>query len=418
MSDAAHTMNAHDVAAALPDLSPPVAQINRYQFFALIAAAVGIIGSLVVAFAFGAVPRLFVSYLIGYVFWVGISIGSLGILMVQHVAGGAWGVTIRRILESSAWTIPLMAILFIPILIDVFATHHLYEWTHMEAVNQDPILSSKKGYLNPGFFAARAIVYFVIWGSYAFFLNRWSSRQDETFDPVYENKMRVWSGPGIVIFALTVTFASVDWVMSLDPHWYSTIFGILFIGGWGLTALSFTIIVLALLARTEPLARILKPSHFHDLGKLLLAFVMLWSYFSISQLLIIWSGNLPEEIPWFLRRLRGGWQNVSIALVLLNFGLPLLLLLSRDIKRNSRSLIYVALLVFIMRFVDVFYLIAPEFYRVRVDYSRLAIHPLDILITVGLGGVWLWWFLGQLKKRAILPPGDPLIEKTLHPKHH
>lgn len=329
----------------------PVA-LNRLQTLALIVGVIGLGLSVVLALFGGAeaLKQFFYSYLSAYILWVGVTLGSFGLLMVQFVARGAWGVTIRRILEASVKNLPLMFLLFIPILIDVFGFRTLFPWTHHDApfvVNDagrtNEILQKKSLYLDSGWFAVRFVLYFIIWGGIAWFIGRWSRLQDETFqNPArsnyYANMMRNISGPGIVIFALTVTFAATDWVMSLDPEWYSTIFGILFMGGWGLSALAFAVLMIVFLNNHQPMRGILTRTHFHDLGKLLLALVMLWSYFSVSQLLIIWSGNLPEEIPWFLRRMRGGWGTVSILLVACQFALPFLLLLSRRTKRDARFL--------------------------------------------------------------------------------
>ena len=294
------------------NLYAPPAELARFQRLAFLIGIVLLVAAAIAALLIpipGLRKQFFHSYLLAYVFWIGIALGSLAIVMVQHVAGGAWGVVIRRILESSTRTLPLMAILFLPILLGM---HDLYHWSHREAVGENEILRLQSGYFNVGFFIVRAVIYFAIWGTLIYFLNKWSAEQDQTADIRLANRMQTLSGPGIVLFALTVTFAAVDWVMSLDPEWYSTIFGILFMGGWGLSALSFTIAVAVLLANREPLRGVLAPRHFHDLGKLLLAFVMLWAYFNLSQFLIIWWGNLPEEVPWYLRRMTGDGKSLAL----------------------------------------------------------------------------------------------------------
>ncbi|MBA2501745.1 MAG: hypothetical protein H0V27_02580 [Pyrinomonadaceae bacterium] len=410
-----HTHAAHTAA----DFAAPP-ELGRLQLLAIIAAVVGL--ALTAVGALLDHEQFFHSYLVGYVFWVGVSAGCLALLMVQHLAGGAWGVVIRRVLESasSPLMMVLLLLLFIPV---VLGAHDLYEWTHAEAVRTNEILKWKAPYLNLPFFIGRTILYFAIWGALAYFLNVWSNRQDEdvAHGYIYERRMRTLSGPGIVLFALTVTFASVDWVMALDPEWYSTIFGILFMGGWGLSALAFVIAVSVFLSGRRPMHDVLAPAHFHDLGKLLLAFVMLWAYFSFSQLLIIWSGNLPEEIPWYLRRYSGGWQVLSIALIVLHFMLPFLLLLSRDLKRNARLLGAVALFVIVMRVVDVFWLIAPEAHHREASYVG-HLDPLAVLFgaaaVIGIGGVWFWLFVWGLRKRPLMPLGDPLLEKALHHGQH
>jgi hypothetical protein len=226
------------------------------------------------------------------------------------------------------------------------------------------------------------------------------------------------SGPGLVLFGAAVTFASIDWVMSLEPEWFSTIYGILFMGSQALTAMAFTIAVVVLLSNWEPMASLLQPRHLHDLGKLMLAFVMLWAYFHLSQFLIIWSGNLPEETPWYIRRMSGGWEYVGLAILLLHFVLPFVMLLSRDLKRNSRLIALVAGIIFVMRFVDLSWIILPAYgahggHDAGAGYSSWLYYAMAIASAVGLGGLWVAYFLSQLKKRPLLPVRDPNLEKAL-----
>jgi hypothetical protein len=393
----------------------PPENLNRIQ---LIALAVGIISAILCAIVgFTNKTQFFHSYLIGFIFWIGVSLGCLGLLMVQHTAGGAWGLVIRRLLESGVSTLPLMLVLFLPVL---FGMHDIYPWTHADHVKANAILQKKAAYLNENFFIIRAAIYFVIWFALSFFLIKWSYQQDDGNGLSMANKMQSLSGIGLVIFVLTITFASVDWVMSLEPEWYSTIFGLLFTVGWGLSALAFTIMMLASLAAKPPLAGVIQPRHFHDVGKLMLAFVMLWAYFYFSQYLIIWSANLPEEITWYLRRIAPGWKWVGVAILVLHFALPFLLLLSRDLKKNARTLSVVALLVFIMRFVDVYWLIAPATaghgHGHGTNYPSIHFHILDIAIPVAIGGLWITLFIWNLKRRSLIPVNDPLTEKAL--SHH
>jgi hypothetical protein len=241
-----------------------------------------------------------------------------------------------------------------------------------------------------------------------FFLNKWSAEQDRTAERQYSRKMQALSGPGIILFVLTVTFASVDWVMSLNPEWFSTIYGLLYVAGWTLSAFSLVIAVMVYLATRKPLEGVVQAPHFHDMGKLLLAFVMLWAYFSFSQFLIIWSGNIPEETKWYLHRLRGGWGWVGIGLVILHFALPFVLLLSRDLKRNARRLATIAGLIFLMRIVDVFWLVAPEFNRAHFRLSWM-----DIIAPLAFGGLWLAFFAWLLRLRPLLPFNDPEFEESI-----
>ena len=349
--------------------------------------------------------QFFRSYLIGYMFWLGIALGSMALCMVHHMSGGAWGLVIRRIFEASSRTLPVLALLFIPI---VLGMHDLYPWTHADHVQHDAILQHKSLYLNVPFFLVRAMLYFAAWIVLARQLNRWSLEQDTGDAVATTRKMRLLSSGGLVLYGLTITFASVDWVMSLNPHWFSTIFGFIFMGSQGLAALAFTIAVAVLLSRYEPMSHVYRADHFHDLGKLLLAFVMLWAYFNFSQYLIIYSGNLVEEIPYYVTRTSGGWVVVALILVVFHFALPFALLLSRDLKRSGNRLIAVALWILLMRALDLFFLVAPEF-----NTQGFSIHWLDIVAPVGLGGLWLWRFLTELQHRPLLPLRDPHLAEAL-----
>ncbi|MGB7923714.1 MAG: hypothetical protein WCF57_10760 [Pyrinomonadaceae bacterium] len=393
--------------------APP--ETARIQQLALV---VGIICLLLLGVGFFLHPEQgFRSYLLGFVFWIGITLGCLAILMLQHMTGGAWGVVSRRVLEAGTRTLPLMALSFVPL---IFGIHSLYHWADKAALQTDEIIRHKAKYLNVPFFLGRAGLYFVLWGIWIYFLNKWSQEQDRTADSRLTRRMAVFSGPGLIVFVLTVTFASIDWVMSLDPHWFSTIFGLLFVAGWALSCFAFVIAVLSLLMNRKPLAGVVGPSHFHDLGKLLLAFVMVWAYFNFSQYLIIWSGNIPEETRWYIYRTKGGWGLVGIALVLFHFALPFLLLLSRDLKRNARRLAIVAGVVLFMRLVDLFWLIAPKPHgeTPATSYTQFHVSWMDFAAPLGLGGIWLWFFIWQLTKRPLLPFNDPQLEEAIEFGRH
>jgi hypothetical protein len=355
------------------------------------------------------------AYLVAYVFWLGIALGSLALLMVQHLTGGAWGMVIRRVLEGSTRTLPLMAVLFLPL---VAGVRELYGWARPTVVASDALLQHKQAYLNVSFFLIRAAAYFAIWLGAAFLLNRWSSRQDETSDAGLSDKFRRLSAPGLVLYGLTVTFASIDWAMSLEPHWFSTIYGVLFGIGQMLSAFALAIAVIAAIATKDPFAGVIAPSHFRDLGGLLLAFVVLWAYVSLSQYLLIWSGNLPEETPWYLRRLEGGWEMVGGFLMLFHFALPFLLLLSRALKEDPRTLRIIAVGIVVARVVDMCWMILPAFAHAEPgEFATIA--WLDLISSgvavVGLGGVWLWLFMHELQRRPLLPFRDPAFaEVTQH----
>lgn len=382
-----------------------IPELARHQRQFLLTGAAGAVVSLVGCFVNPA--QFFQSYLMAYMLVLGLTLGSLALVMVHQLSGGAWGVVIRRPAGAATRVLPIVTLLFLPI---VFGMHHLYEWTHEDVVARDPILTGKQIYLNIPFFLARAALYFAGWNLVSYFLNRWSLEQDRTGDPRLARRMQKLSGGGLLVYGLFVTFASFDWLMSLAPHWFSTIYGVLIMGGQALTAMAFLIVVLVWLSRRAPLNDIVTPAHFHDLANLLLAFVMLWAYFSFSQYLIIWSGNLPEEITWYLHRMQTGWRGVAIALVVFHFAVPFVLLLSRTVKRRATTLVAVAAAILAARLIDLFWLIAPEFH-----HDGLAVSWMDIVLPLTLVSLWLGCFVWQLRGRAILPVYDPQFEEALGP---
>jgi len=349
--------------------------------------------------------QFFLSYLVALTFWLSIALGCFAISMLHHLSRGAWGLVARRVLEAGARTVPVFLLLFLPLLagLDV-----LYPWARPEVVAADEILRNKQAYLNTGGFIFRLVVYFAIWSAFAWVLSRMSRKQDETGDPSLARRMQVLSAPGLGLFALAATFASFDWLMSLDPHWYSTIYGVWFVGGQGLAGFAFLILIALFLSRRPPMAGVLAGRHFHDWGKLMLAFVMLWAYFAFSQFLIIWSANLPSETSFYIARTRGGWQWVALVLIVGHFALPFLLLLSRDLKRDARRLAWVATLVLAMRWVDLYWQAAPLFHP-----ESLLPHWLDATAVLGLGGLWVFLFTRQLASRPLLPVNAPNLEEAL-----
>ena len=366
----------------------------------------GAVGAVVSAIGWLVDTRQFYqSYLMGYMLWLGITLGCLALGMVHQLSGGAWGVVIRRPIGAASRVLPVMTLLFLPIALGM---RHLYPWTNPEVVAASEALQHKQAYLNTPFFLARAAFYFLTWNATAYFLNAWSLEQDRTANPRLARRMQKLSGGGLLAYGLCLTFASFDWLMSLEPHWFSTIYGVLILGGQGLSSLSFLIIALVWLSRRPPLDRIVAPAHFHDLGNLMLAFVMLWAYFSFSQFLIIWSGNLPHEIGWYLHRLHTGWRFAGLMLILFHFAVPFVILLSRRVKRQPELLVKVAVGILIMRLVDLHWLIAPEFHQHGISVSWL-----DLVVPLTLGALWLAGFVYQLRGRAILPVHDPEFDEAL-----
>jgi len=343
--------------------------------------------------------QFFRSYLFAYLFWLTIGLGCLPVLMTYHLVGGAWGYSIRRLLESGTRTIIALAILFIPVLIGVRQT---YQWVNPPTADVAKAVLKKALYLNVPFFIARAVGFFFLWWFWAHRLNRWSAVQDETGDISLLRRFARLSGPGITFYGFTITFALIDWAMSLEPRWFSTIYGMLWFIDTALSALAFAIVVLTFFSDRYPLSEVARPEVLHDLGNLLFAALMLWAYLSFSQLLIIWSGNIPEEISWYLSRIRHGWQWTAGALYVFQFFVPWFLLLSRRNKRNPKRLGYIALLVLGMRIVDTFWMITPAFYP-----DGFALHWLDPVALVGIGGVWLALYARQLLQMPLLAVNDP-----------
>jgi hypothetical protein len=382
---------------AIPELAP-------LQRRLLIAGAAGLAVSLIGAF--NSTPQFLQSYLMAYMLCLGITLGCLALGMIHQLSGGAWGVLIRRPIGAATRTLPVMTVLFLPIALGM---SQLYVWTNADVVAHDEVLQHKHLYLNTSFFLARAAIYFAVWNALAYFLNAWSLRQDQgDRDQRIARRMQLLSGGGLLAYGFTITFASFDWLMSLEPHWFSTIYGVLIMGGQGLSALAFLIIVLVWLSRREPLDRIVVPAHFHDLGNLTLAFVMLWAYFSFSQYLIIWSGNLPAEIAWYTHRLQTGWSVVGLTLIVGHFAIPFVVLLSRQVKRQPDSLLKVAVFVMAVRLIDLFWLIAPEFHQHGISISWL-----DLLVPASLLAIWAGCFVLQLRGRPILPLHDPEFDEAL-----
>ncbi len=360
------------------------------------------------------------SWLLGFIFWAGIGLGSIGILLLQYLTGGAWGVVIRRVVEAGSRTLPIIILLFLPLAIGI---NDLYEWTHLPP--DDYAIKHRGWYMTVSGWLIRSAIYFALWGVMVYLLNKWSREQDAANS--YEESAGIlgtatrFSGPTLVIYCLVVSFAVVDWLMTLDPHWFSTMWGLLFVAGWALSCFCFSVIILAYLSDKAPLNRVLGKRHFHDIGKLMLALTMVWAYFNFSQFLIIYSGNIPEETVWYLARTRGGWQVIGIILIIFHFAVPFLILLSRDIKRQPKRLAMLAGFILLMRVVDMFYIISPSHrihptggYGISYQFSIL-----DIVAPIAVGGIWLWYFFGELMKCPLVPVKDPFLANAIeHGKGH
>jgi hypothetical protein len=365
------------------------------------------IAALIIAILDGirAPEQFFRSYLLGFVFWLGFPLGCAAFLMVHHLTGGFWGLPIRRPLEAATRTLPLLTALAFPLLLGL---GRLYTWTHANLVAADATLKFKQPYLNLPFFLARNVIYFAVWWALVRKLNRWSDAQDRTGDPALAVRLESMSAPGLVLYGLTVTFFSIDWIMSLEPHWFSTIFGMILMVLQVLGGLSLTILVAGLLSQREPVANAITADRLNDLGNLVLTFVMLWAYLAFSQFLIIWAGNLIKEIPWYVTRAEGGWGIVAIVIIFLSFAIPFYLLLMRAIKRRVETLATLCGALVVITFVDVYWMIVPSYEKTGPHF-----YLLDFLLPVGMGGIWVSAFVRQLKSRPLLPLHDPRFAGAL-----
>ena len=394
-------MNAQDYQA------PP--SVNRVQKAGLLVGGIALL--LAIPGALSSPEKFYHSYIFSYMLVLGLTVGSLGLLMLQHLTGGNWGIIIRRPLEAASRNIWLVLVMFIPIVLGMKTLYRA--WLDPERLKEEPLSKFQQGYLTSGGFLGRAVLYFAIWFLLMWLFNSWSQQQDERKqDPQIQRRFKSLSGPGVILYILVMTFAAIDWVMSLSPHWASTIYGFIFVGAQAIASMCLMIIVIVLLSGSEPLAGIIQKRHLHDLGKWLFAFNMLWAYFSFSQLLIIWSGNQPEEISFYRTRLFGGWGVVAVIVLVFSFSLPFLILLSRDVKRTPRLIAKVAAWMLFMRLVDLYWMTRPEF------TPRAFPTWLDLVVPIALVGLWLGFFAMNLKQRPLLPLGDPnLAEAIAHHEH-
>src|SRR5581483_9138003 len=369
---------------------------------------IGVIFSIgAIALAFTRPDEFYRGYLLGYMDWLGVALGSMAIIMIRHRTGGGWGSVIRRILGAAMRTLPVLAVLFIPIIIGVLQ-HRNYPWLMPLDAIQDPHVREhlekhgfiKGAYLNAGGFIIRAIIYLVIWNVLSFLLSMWSKQTDTPNAPDNTQKFKAVAGPGLILYAFTITFATIDWVMSLDPSWISTIFGLIILAGELLSAICFAIVAERILVDYKPMSELLKPDFVHDHGKWTLTFFMLWAYFSFSQWLIIWAGNLPNEITFYLKRINNGWGSVALFLAFFHFCIPFVILLSRPLKRNIRKLVWVAVWLLFMRFVDLFWIIEPNFSK------NFAVTIADIVVPIAIGAIWLFFFCRNLASLPLVPAYD------------
>lgn len=384
-------------------------QLKRLQRNSIL---VGVVGIIVAAGGAAlSTEQFFQAYLLGYAYWMQLALGCMGVLLIHQLTGGQWGFTIRRLLETGAMTLPVMALFFIPILVGM---PWLYPWTNPELVAESHVLSYKAGWwLNVPFFVGRTVLYFVIWSVLAYLLNKWSLQQDKTAEPRLSIRLKNLSALGIILFVLATTFAAFDWLMSTDPMWYSSMYGVIYFSGAAIFAIAASILFTRYMSqRDEAVGQQATIFMFNDLGNFLLAFVSFWAYVSFSQYLILWSSNLPETITFYFIRSQNGWQFPAIVLMAFGFFVPFLILLSRRNKRNVNLLIGLSLFLLLMRFVDLYWILMPTFYPQGFYFNWMS-----IFTVAGIGGIWVWLFIRYLAGKSLLPLHDPRFE-TAHTDTH
>lgn len=402
----------HAETSRIPEirLGAKAASIER------ISGVVGGLGLLLcVAGFFANRVEFFQSYLFAFIYWSGFTFGGLCILLLNNTVGGMWGVTSRRFLEAQMRTLPLV-LLFVIILL--FGLKDLYPWSHPELLAHNDVLRHKQPYLNAPFFMARIVVYFAIWLFWGLRINRMADQQDRTGDPTLVERMRAFSAPGLLIFAVTATFAYIDWLLSTDVQFFSTVYGAMILIGDVVQSFALTLVVMILASRGDRFGGRINAKILHEIGNMMFAFVIFWTYLTASQLIIVWPANLPQELVWYLDRVGGFWKWLALVTALSMFAIPFLALLSQARKRDPRRLIRVAIWLLVARIIDLFWIVEPTF-RNTSNSSLLStshgfsIYWTDFAAFFGLGGIWVYTFLGQLRRRPLLPLHDPRVSPPL-----
>jgi hypothetical protein len=418
-------IDTHHAPQLTPEQVAPPASVDsmRRRWFG--AAGIGILGSLGLLLLFfraeNGLQHFFRAYLVGFIMVTGLTMGCMALLSLYHVVGGKWGVPVMRIYEAGTRNWFLMVLAFLPI---AFNLHHIYPWAGAQGLDlhQQHAVEVRGTYLSPQWFIIRQSLILLGWGVFIYFMNKWSHRLDvpaASEDAYNQQRLRFMrlGGGALVFWAATLEIASVDWVMSLDPLWFSTIWGMIYMVGEGLTALALMCIVLRYLAKSEPMHSFLRVRELHENGNLLLAFVMLFCYLSFSQFIIIWSGNLPEEIRYFLARTQGGWKPVMITLVLIHFAIPFLLLLNRGIKKHPNRLAAVALLIMVARFGEVYWQVNPMYADTSGMSGHFSPNLFDLVVPLTMVAIWIAAFFYQLGKRPLIPIYHHLVPQILEKSH-
>jgi hypothetical protein len=382
---------------------PPGHAWNRLPAIGVVLAVLG--GAACAILGLADPRQFYFSWLVSYLFFLSLALGGLFFVLIQYAAQGTWGIVVRRIGETIFATMPLMAVLFLPI---VFGLHHLYEWSHQEAVAQDAVLAWKAPYLNVPFFLIRAAVYFGCWTFIALLYYRLSRGQDTTGDPAVSARLRRLAGPSLIVLAVTTTFASFDWIMSLTPHWFSTIFGVYFFAGAFVGFIALLSVAAVAMRHARLIETAISAEHLHDLGKFLFAFTAFWAYIAFSQFFLIWYANIPEETVWFKARLEGSWETVSILLIVGHFVVPFFYLMGRAVKRRGATLAVGGAWLLAMHFVDLYWMVMPTLHPAGVSPSLL-----DVAAFVTVGGCFVAAAGWLLRRQALVPLGDPRLHESL-----
>jgi len=373
---------------------------------ATIPLVIGIVGLVLSAVGyFTDATQFFHSYLVAFFYWLTIGLGALFFVLLHHLVDARWSIVVRRMGENVMSTLPLMVVFVLPLL---FGIHDLFHWSHEEVVANDAILQAKAGYLNVPFFIIRQVIYFAVWIIFARLLYRVSMQQDAGSDKDLKLKMRKISAPGILLFALSATFVAFDWLMSLDPHWYSTIFGVYVYAGSFLASLSF-LVLLGWYQRSKGLlADVITAEHYHDIGKLMFGFIIFWAYMAFSQYFLIWYANVPEETVWYLERWEGSWKVVSLVIIFGHFTIPFLIMIFRESKRNLAILGPMAIWLLLVHWVDMYWIVFPNIMHHGPHLSWM-----DAATMAGIGGIFVWYVWRRHTSQALVPVGDPGLQKSI-----
>ena len=372
----------------------------------VVAGAVALLGAVVCAVMGPGNPKQFYfSWLVSFLFFLSLALGALFFVLIQYATQGGWGIVLRRIGETVFVTLPVMAALFVPVLLGL---HDLYEWSHAEAVQQDALLQWKSPFLNVPFFLLRAAIYFGLWSGIAIFYYRGSRGQDTTGDHAVSTRLRKFAGPSLIVLALTQTLASIDWIMSLTPHWYSTMFGVYFFAGSFVGFIALLSVVAVAVRRAGLLDTVISAEHLQDVGKFLFAFTAFWAYISFSQYFLMWYGNLPEETVWYKARMEGSWLQVSLFLIAGHFLAPFFYLMGRSVKRNGATLAVGGAWLLAMHFLDLYWQVMPTLHPAGLHLSVL-----DVAAFLTVGGCFVAAAGWLLRRQALVPVRDPRLAESL-----